>query len=184
MNLETIVQGALSALPGQKKRNAPELTRDQAMSARPIRNPNLRWRENDEGEAVIVLPRRRDWVGKFLAWMFFVPEARPVALDEAGTFVWQNCDGTNSVNELVGLLQEEYKLGRREAEMSLTEFLKMLGKRGMVGFLIPKEIAEQLGESSRQVVGLDQVGTTEEELRQAEARTRADAEEPGAGDDH
>lgn len=180
MSIESILQSAANLLPGRKK-GRPQLTREQALSARPIRNPNLKWRENDDGEAVIVLPRRTDWVGKGLAWLFFVPEARPVALDDVGTFVWQHCDGTLTVKELVGLLCDEYKLGRREGELSMTEFLKTLAKRGMVGFLIPKEVAAELGEKDRRLLGLEQVGSTEEDLRQAQESARKREEESADG---
>ena len=167
MDLLTIIESARGLLPGQKQK-APPLTREQALSARPVRNPSLKWRENDDGEAIIVLPRRRDTMGKFLAWMFFVPETRPLALDEVGTFVWQNCDGERSLAEMSELLAKEYRLGRKEAELSLTEFLKMLAKRGMIGFLVPDELAAELGEDNRKLLGLDHVGKTEEDLRRAE----------------
>jgi len=179
VSIQSTIENALNLLPGRRK-SRPELTREQAMSARPIRNPSLKWRENDDGEAVIVLPRRTDWVGKALAWMFFVPEARPIALDDVGTFVWQNCDGGQAVSKLIDLLCAEYQLGKREAELSLTEFLKMLGKRGMIGFLIPKEVAAELGEADRQVLGLEEIGSTEEDIRRIQD-SQDDLAEEGPG---
>ncbi len=181
MNIETIVDSARNLLPGQRKK-APQLTRDQAMAARPVRNPSLDWRENDDGEAVIVLPRRKDTMGKFLGWMFFVPEARPIVLDDVGTFVWTACDGEHPVSELVDMLCDEYKLGKREGEVSLTEFLKMLAKRGMIGFVIPQEIADELGEKDKKLLGLEEIGTTEEDLKQAQEAGESDEvdEEPDA----
>jgi len=168
LDLLTIIESARGLLPGQKKQKAPPLRREQALSARPVRNPSLKWRVNDDGEAIIVLPRRKDVTGKFLAWMFFVPETRPLALDEVGTFVWQNCDGTSSIAELSEKLSKEYRLGRKEAELSLTEFLKMLAKRGMIGFLVPDELAAELGEEHKKLLGLEHVGNTEADLRKAE----------------
>lgn len=174
------VVDSVGSLLKLKKKQAPQLTREQAMSAKPVRNPSLKWRENDEGEVIVILPRRKDLVGKFLGWMFFVPEARPLALDEVGAFVWEQCDGAHTVGEIVELLRKEYKLERREVEVSLTEYLKTLGKRGMVGFLVPKEIAEELGEGGKELVGLEEdVGSTEEELeaaREREAQEPAEAE--------
>jgi hypothetical protein len=52
------------------------------------------------------------------------------ALDEVGSFVWNLCDGEHPVSALVEALVERYKLGKREAEVSLTTYLKQLGKRG------------------------------------------------------
>lgn len=117
----------------------PRLRRDQALQARPIRNPALKWTELDNGEVRIVLPRRKDATGKLLAVLFHIPKSRPVNLDVVGARVWALCDGEHTVADIAEALTEEHKLHRREAEVSLTEFLRMLGKRNMVAFVVPKE---------------------------------------------
>ena len=147
----------------------PQLTRDQALQARPVRNPALKWRENDDGEVEVILPRRTDLTGKFLAWMFFVPEAKPITLDAVGSFVWLHCDGEHTVDKLVAMMSEEYRVGKREIEFSFTEYLQTLGKRGMVGFLIPKSIAAELGDAAKDLVGLEEIGESEQDLRKADA---------------
>ncbi|MGQ9729887.1 MAG: PqqD family protein [Candidatus Zipacnadales bacterium] len=117
----------------------PRLSREHALEARPIRNPALKWEKLDNGEVQIILPRRKDAVGKLLSTLFYIPETRPVNLDIVGAKIWQLADGEHTVADMVEALIEEHKLHRREAEVSLTEFLKMLGKRNMVAFIIPSE---------------------------------------------
>lgn len=117
----------------------PKLSRGQALQARPIRNPALKWTELDSGEIRIVLPRRKDATGKLLSVLFYIPKSRPVNLDVVGSRVWSLCDGEHTVADIADVLADEHKLHRREAEVSLTEFLKMLGKRNMVAFVVPKE---------------------------------------------
>jgi len=124
------------------KLKKPRLSREHALQARPVRNPALKWEELDNGEVQIVLPRRRDAMGKLLSSVFYVPQSKPVSLDVVGAAVWQLCDGEHTVNDIAVALMEEHKLHRREAEVSLTEFLKMLGKRNMVGFVVPAEFLE------------------------------------------
>jgi len=63
----------------------PQLTREQAMGARPVRNPSLQWKVNDDESVVVILPRRGDLSGKALGWLFMVPEQKPVELDELGS---------------------------------------------------------------------------------------------------
>lgn len=128
------------------------LTREQAMAAWPVRNPALEWTTNDEDCVVVRLPRRKDLVGGLLSFLFSVPESKPVVLDEVGSFVWQLCDGENTVSDVVDRLALEYKLNRREAELSLTKFLQMLGKRGMVAFAVPREVAEAAGLSGQEII--------------------------------
>jgi len=120
----------------------PRLSREHALQARPVRNPSLKWEEQDNGEVKVILPRRRDAMGKLLSSVFYVPQSKPISLDVVGARVWQLCDGEHTVNDITEALMEEHKLHRREAEVSLTEFLKMLGKRNMVAFVVPTEFLE------------------------------------------
>ena len=121
------------------------LTRDQAMAAWPVRNPDLVTHESEDGLVAVELPRRKDWVGGALGFLFFVPDSKPVQLDEVGSFVWKLCDGEHTVNEIADALAAEYKLNRREVDVSLTQYLQTLGKRGMIAFAIPREVAEEAG---------------------------------------
>ncbi len=148
------------------------LTREQAMAAWPVRNPALEWTTNDDDCVVVRLPRRKDMVGGILSFLFSVPESKPVVLDEVGSFVWQLCDGENTVSEVVDKLSREYKLNRREAELSLTKFLQMLGRRGMVAFAVPREVAEAAGLAGQELE------PPEEEPAEPEDETPEDDPEP------
>ena len=170
-----------------------QLTREQAMGAYPVRNPALQWKVNEGGNVVVVLPRRGDIQGKALGWLFMVPESKPIELDEVGTDVWHCCNGDHTVSELVALLAGKYKLNKREVEVSLTEYLRTLGKRGMIGFMVDQKVAEEAGVAGQEVIGLEHVATTKEQLKAAQdtaaeqaveqARVleemEADAAEPG-----
>jgi len=139
------------------------LTRTQAMAARPIRNPSLSWHKSDEGVVVVTLPRRDDLWGKILSWLFMVPESRPVSLDQVGTAVWDMCDGEKSVHDIARALSERHQITMREAEVSLAEFLRMLGKRGMVALALPSEVADQLSPDQRRALGVIQPEPEDEE---------------------
>lgn len=139
---------------GRRRRSAPALSRAQATAARPIRNPALPWHETEQGCVVVTIPRRQDLVGKVLAWLFMVPESRPVVLDEIGSFVWKLCDGQRSFADIAAALGREYTITAREAEVSLAEFMRRLGRRGMIAFILPKEIADQLTPDQRRELGI------------------------------
>lgn len=150
MQLEDVVRSLLGVLPtGKKGSPAPGLTRDQALEARPVRNPSLEWQELEDGEVEVLLTRRQDLTGRILGWAFMVPTSRPVRLDEVGATVWQHCDGQHTVADLVKVLAAKYQMGKREVELSLVEYLKTLGKRGMVAFVVPEELAAQAGRKSK-----------------------------------
>jgi hypothetical protein len=127
------------------KKDQPALTREQAFQAWPVRNPDLQVHTGDDGLVTVELPRRKDWMGGVLGVVFSVPQSKPVQLDEVGSFVWGLCDGEHTVTDIATELVNEYKLNRREVEVSLTQYLQTLGKRGMVGFAVPAEVAEAAG---------------------------------------
>ena len=57
---------------------------------------------------------------------------RRLQLDTLGSSVWQMVDGSRTVAEIVEQFRKEHQLGIREAELSVTAFLKDLGRRGLI----------------------------------------------------
>lgn len=150
------------------RKPAPQISRSHALAIKPIHNPNLEWRYNEEDHTVASLTRRAGWRGRLVSFFLMgpVPEERPVILDEVGTFVWKMCDGQHTVGEIVDALCEKYNLTRREVEISLNEYLRMLAKRGMIVVAVPKDILQELDEPTKRALGIQQVEAIEE-LEQA-----------------
>jgi len=109
------------------------------LAARPTRNDSLRWEEGDEGEVRVIVERQETWKVKLLSKVFYIPKERKITLDEVGTEVWQMCNGRNSVGQMIDLLSEKYQLNRKEAEVSLLQYLKTLGQKRFVGFVLEGE---------------------------------------------
>ena len=164
------------------RRREPPITRRQALQVRPLRNPQLEWEYNEEGSVVATLTRRAGLRGRLITFFLAVPESRPIVLDEVGTFVWDMCDGEHSVEQLVQALAEKYKLSQREVEISLNEYLRMLGKRGMIAIAVPKEITDELSEAAQRALGLQEIVAEEEEPPPltGEAGKQDDEEEDGS----
>jgi len=131
------VFGSLLAKLGRRK-GGPQLTRRQSLEAIPLRNPNLNWRDNDAGEVVVTLSRRKGLRGRVVSLLFYVPIQRDLTLDEVGSRVWRLCDGEHTVEQVVAEVARAYKLSQREAEVGVTEYLRLLGQRGMMGFAVEK----------------------------------------------
>ncbi len=71
---------------------------------------------------------------RLLAKWMRAPSERYVELDEVGGFVWELCDGNHTVETIVQKTGKEYKMNRREAEVSVTMFLQMLHEKNYIGF--------------------------------------------------
>jgi len=119
-----------------KKR--PQLTREQAFAVRPMVNPLLTWSRNERDEVVLEIPIRQDRFGRILGRLFSTPKRKQLVLDEVGSTVWALCDGEHDVGFIVGELCRGYKLNQREAETSVTMYLKMLAERNLVGLKTAK----------------------------------------------
>jgi hypothetical protein len=114
------------------------LTRQQSLAARPLRNTAVGVKKMENGDIELTVPRRRDWLGKLLALLFYIPKERRVLLEGIGSQVWELCDGEHSVAQMIGWLAEKHKLDPREAELSLVQYLRTLGKRKLIAFAVPR----------------------------------------------
>ena len=108
------------------------------MKALPLRNELIKWEVDDKGEAALVVPQKQKFWIRMVSKTFILPEKRVVALDDVGSYVWQLCDGKNSINQIIKHLCERYRMTRKEAETSLFTFMRQLGKRNFIGFAVQK----------------------------------------------
>ena len=115
------------------------------MNSRPARNDLLKWERNDRGEAAITVTRQDTWKVRLLSKLFYVPKDRTITLDEVGSEVWQMCNGSTTVAQMIDSLRDKYKLDRKEAEVSLLSYLKTLGQKRFVGFLLEGEEKQSKG---------------------------------------
>lgn len=127
----------LSAMTKKKQKH---ITREQMLSSRPAKNELVKWQKDENGEVTISIPRKKGWLIDMVAKFSRIPDQKRIALDEIGSEVWYMCDGKTTVENMIAQLSRKYKLNRKEAEISLTTYLKQLGKKRLVGFLVPKKI--------------------------------------------
>jgi hypothetical protein len=62
-------------------------------------------------------------------------QTKKLQLDAMGTAVWDLVDGKRSVRGIVRIFAETHRLENKEAEVSVTSFIRELGKRGLLGLL-------------------------------------------------
>ena len=123
-------------------RRRPRLTPEQVLTSRPLRNPNLSAEELGDGGLRILAQRRDDWWIRLLGALFPIPRQRRIELDSVGRQVWELCDGEHTLRQMIDAFQKRHKLTRTEAEWSLRNYLRDLGKRGLVGFAVEKQDEE------------------------------------------
>ena len=121
---------------GLKKPPDLGLKREDLLDTVPLRNATIKWGKNNQSEVSIVIPQKEKLWVKIATKILRVPGKRVVVLDEVGSYVWMQCDGRNTIGNIIDGLCGKYKLNRKEAEVSLITYMRTLGKRGMIGLAI------------------------------------------------
>lgn len=145
-----------------KKAPRPSITRQDALRVYPTRNSNLQWEVDSEGMVSATLTRPHDLKNRVVGGFLMLPESKQLKLDEVGTFVWNLCDGKHTVADLVAKMADQYKLSRREVEVSLTEFLRMLAKRGMIVVAVPQDIVDAIDPETAKALGIVELRPVED----------------------
>jgi hypothetical protein len=120
-------------------RKQPKIGREAMFKSKPVRNDRLEWEKNADEEIVVTLKRDDSWKVRILSKLFWIPNQKTLVLDQLGTQVWDMCDGRTTVEAMIRKLSENHKLNMKEAEISLLAYLKKLGQKGLVGFVVAKQ---------------------------------------------
>jgi hypothetical protein len=113
---------------------SPPIDRRQVLRLYPIRNAVVRYEQNDAGVFTLIVPLRPRGIFGWLSRIFKLPREHRIELDEIGSAVWALCDGKHAVETIVQQLAQQYKLERREVELSLFAFLNTLARRGFIAY--------------------------------------------------
>ncbi len=109
--------------------------RMQALACTPIRNPEVEERDTGDGILLRYPVEIKPWFQSIFKRMSNRDSniiMRRLQLDVLGSSVWQMVDGKHTVADIVKQFREIHQLGIREAELSVTGFLKDLGKRTLI----------------------------------------------------
>lgn len=118
--------------PGQR----PVITRSQALECVPVKNPQVTEQSHTREELCLtyqvqIRPWFQNVVRKITGRDSTVID-RSLQLDSLGSSVWCLIDGRKTTREIIRLFRDANQLNSREAEISVTAFLKELGKRGLI----------------------------------------------------
>lgn len=115
----------------------PKVSRAQVLASCPQRASAIDWERGVVDEdappvALLKIPRRTGRFPDLVARWFKLPDHRKLELDEIGSDVWEMCDGSNSVETITKKIVSAYQLNRRQAETSVTAYLRMLAQRRLI----------------------------------------------------
>ena len=121
----------------RKKSKAPSISRAEALDRIPVKNTQITEARLETGEVIISYPVTMRPFFAGLVKRFGVPEVqiqmKKLQLDELGTSVWGMINGKLSVRQLVERFAATHRLEAREAQVSVAQFIRELGGRGLIG---------------------------------------------------
>ena len=122
----------------KKKPVTGHMTRLEALAYKPVKSTQITETRLETGEVVLEYPlavrplvaavARR--LGKSQQDMV---QIKKLQLDVLGTSVWDLVDGKRSIRRMIQIFAETHRLEKREAEISVTQFIRELGQRGLLG---------------------------------------------------
>lgn len=125
------------------KRQQKGLDRETALKAVPVKNQLAKVEETKSGAVRISVPVRQTWWTRLMRRLTQAPRYRKIELDEIGTYVWKQCDGQTTVAGLIEKLCRRFNLSHREGEVSLTQYLRELARRGVIGLAVSAKDADK-----------------------------------------
>jgi hypothetical protein len=121
----------------KKKSKDVSISRAEALDRIPVKNIQITEARLETGEVVISYPVSMRPFFAGLVKRFGGPEVqiqmKKLQLDELGTSVWDMINGKFSVRQLVERFAKTHRLEAREAEVSVAQFVRELGSRGLIG---------------------------------------------------
>lgn len=107
------------------------------MKARPRQLPFLHREVTEAGKLRITVRLRR---ARWVKWLGGSGEfERTYSLDKFGQEVYEACDGKTTVLKIVKRFANRHRISMPEAEASVTEFLKTMLSKGLIGMEVDKD---------------------------------------------
>ena len=104
--------------------------RRQSLGGVPVLNDNvaIELREGDRVTLKVTKQRSKGFLGRFQPPVM----VHTVNLDALGTFVFRQIDGRRNARQIIDAFARRFKVNRREAELSVVEFIRQLVRRNAI----------------------------------------------------
>ena len=117
---------------------AGHMSRAKALAYKPVKSRHISETRLETGEVVLEYPLTvRPLIAAVAKRLGrsqdLVQQIKKLQFDALGTSVWDLVDGSRSVRQIIQIFAETHRLENKEAEVSVTRFIRELGQRGLLG---------------------------------------------------
>jgi hypothetical protein len=104
---------------------------------------NLKWEDSDNGRIVLIVPKFRNRIAvKYFLPILPKPNMR-VYLDAFGSYVWECCDGAQSIKNIAGKLREKFGASVEPADERTGQFIRLLTKEHFITLFMYHDINKE-----------------------------------------
>ena len=108
----------------------------EVLATVPFRNEAMEIKRRKDGGLLASVPiRKPKYLIPPLRWIIPFSDRRRIELDTLGACVLDLCDGRRTIEAIIERFAADHKLSFREAQLSVTPFLKQLAERGLVAIV-------------------------------------------------
>jgi len=86
---------------------------------------NIEWKKNADGLVELNVPKFKSNFGKSFCKTIRKDDTFPAKMDKIGTIVWENCDGSKTVKDLLKILEKKYPK-EKDIDQRLFLFLRQM----------------------------------------------------------
>ncbi len=112
------------------------LTPESLLSGIPYRNSVVELKEDENGPVLWAPIRRRWWMKAPFSWFLPYRERKGFRLDALGYEVWQGCDGTRTIEQIVEEFAERHRTSFHEARLAVMEFIRTMTERELIAVVM------------------------------------------------
>ena len=112
------------------------MDRRMALEGVPVMRPGVSIEQSPEGLVRVCMTIKRGT--GFFERMRPAETKRSYELDEFGAFVVSLVDGERTVLDVVNEFEKRFKMSRREVELSVVAFFKLLMQRNVLAVVVPR----------------------------------------------
>jgi len=117
-------------------KNKPQIAREDALNCIPVKNSLVNEERLDSGDLILSYPSMyKPFFSKIQKMLRNNPKKtfqRKIQLDGLGMDVWSFIDGKKNVKTIITKFAKKHVLNEKEAEISVSLFLKSLGEKGLI----------------------------------------------------
>ncbi|MDW8034608.1 MAG: PqqD family protein [Nitrososphaerota archaeon] len=111
-----------------KKHHPPTVSPERIYRSTPIVTPGVQYEEDSKGIVTLLIPiKEGDKIIRTIK----------IRLDIIGSKVWKKIDGKTSFSEICRWMKNEFLITEKEAEVSLSMFIKSLVDKRLVALILP-----------------------------------------------